>query len=336
MTTYTEAAQSNGPAHLNTAVVKRVSWAAVFAGGIVAIVVQLLLALLGTGIGMSTVDPLTAGATPDASSLGIGAAVWWTISSVVALFAGGWVAGHLAGVPVTKDSVLHGILVWGIATIAAVYLISSAAGSIVRGVAGVAGGAASMAATGAAAAAGPATDAIKSKLDESGIDINALKSEATKLLGQTGKPALQPSALEQKVDNVAQQARGAASSAAATPQATDDEFSSLLDRVMNAGKSTVDQVDKDAVVNVVMSRAGVSREEATRRVDAWAASYQQARAKAEEVKAQAIQKAKEAADATAKATSRGAFGAFVALLLGAIAAAFGGAVGRPRVVATRF
>jgi hypothetical protein len=102
--------------------------------------------------------------------------------------------------------------------------------------------------------------------------------------------------------------------------------------VMKAGKDTVNQVDKDAVVNVVMNRAGVSKEEATRRVDGWMTTYQQTAAKAEQVKADALQKAKEAADATAKATSRAAFGAFLALLLGAIAAAWGGAVGRPRAV----
>ncbi|MBC7945641.1 MAG: hypothetical protein H7X91_10355 [Burkholderiales bacterium] len=53
---------------------KRISWAAVFAGVILAMVIQLLLSLLGTGIGMSTVDPLQ-GETPGASALGLGAGI---------------------------------------------------------------------------------------------------------------------------------------------------------------------------------------------------------------------------------------------------------------------
>jgi hypothetical protein len=313
---------------------KRVSWAAIFAGGIVALVVQLLLTLLGTGIGLSTVDPLAQGATPDGSSLGIGAAVWWAVSSVIALFAGGWTAGHLAGVPTTRDSVIHGVLTWGVATLVAVYLVSSAVGSLVRGASSVVGGVASLTATGAAAAAAPVGGMVKDQMDASGIDMNSLKNEAMKLLGQTGKPALQPDAIDEKASTTLNQAKDAAGNAAASPQSSDAEFGSLLDKVMKAGKDTASQVDKEAVVNVVMNRAGVSKEEATRRVDAWMTTYEQTAAKAAQVKAQAVQQAKEAADATAKATSRAAFGGFIALLLGALAAGWGGAVGRPRAVVT--
>jgi hypothetical protein len=314
---------------------KRVSWAAIFAGGIVALVVQLLLTLLGTGIGLSTVDPLAQGATPDGSSLGIGAAVWWAVSSVIALFAGGWTAGHLAGVPTMRDSVIHGVLTWGIATLVAVYLVSSSVGALVRGASSVVGGVASLTATGAAAAAAPVGGMVNDQMDASAIDMNSLKTEAMKLLGQTGKPALQPGAIDDKASTTLSQVKDAAGNAAASPQssdASDAEFGSLLDKVMKAGKDTASQVDKEAVVNVVMNRAGVSKEEAARRVDAWMKTYQQTAAKAARVKAQAVQQAKEAADATAKATSRAAFGGFIALLLGALAAGWGGAVGRPRAV----
>jgi hypothetical protein len=67
------------------AAVKRISWAAVFAGVILAMVVQLLLSMLGTGIGMSTVDPLQ-GETPSGRALGLGAGIWWAVSSLIALF----------------------------------------------------------------------------------------------------------------------------------------------------------------------------------------------------------------------------------------------------------
>ena len=39
-------------------IARRISWGAVFAGALVALVVQLALSLLGLGIGMGTVDPL--------------------------------------------------------------------------------------------------------------------------------------------------------------------------------------------------------------------------------------------------------------------------------------
>src|SRR5687768_11686917 len=55
---------------------RRVSWSAVFAGVVVAISFNLVLAILGIGIGLTTIDPAQADA-PQASTLGIAATVWW-------------------------------------------------------------------------------------------------------------------------------------------------------------------------------------------------------------------------------------------------------------------
>ncbi|MCK8494731.1 hypothetical protein M0L20_22875 [Spirosoma sp. RP8] len=49
----------NSTAYGRSSFVKRISWSAVFAGVLVAIVSQLLLSLLGLGIGLSTIDPET-------------------------------------------------------------------------------------------------------------------------------------------------------------------------------------------------------------------------------------------------------------------------------------
>ena len=50
---------------------RRVSWGAIFGGVILVVAVQLLLSLLGAGIGLGTVN-VTAGSTPSGDSLGIG------------------------------------------------------------------------------------------------------------------------------------------------------------------------------------------------------------------------------------------------------------------------
>jgi len=75
---------------------QRISWAAIFGGVILVVAVQLLLSLLGAGIGLGTVNT-NLGSTPTASSLGIGAGVWWVVSSCIALGLGGYVAAWLAG-----------------------------------------------------------------------------------------------------------------------------------------------------------------------------------------------------------------------------------------------
>ena len=56
-----------------------VSWGAVFAGAVASLITQVILNMLGLGIGLSTVDPMGNG-TPEASSLGIGAGLWFVVS----------------------------------------------------------------------------------------------------------------------------------------------------------------------------------------------------------------------------------------------------------------
>lgn len=75
---------------------RRISWAAVIGGVILAVAVQLLLSLLGAGIGLGTVGT-NAGSTPTASNLGIGAGIWWVVSNCIALAAGGYVAAGSPG-----------------------------------------------------------------------------------------------------------------------------------------------------------------------------------------------------------------------------------------------
>jgi hypothetical protein len=121
----------------------RVRWGAEFAGLVVALALQAVLTLLGAAIGLSTMDD---GA---GRGLGIGAAIWVILSVLISLYVGGLVTGHLAGVLTRGDGALHGILMWGLSTILAVYLLAS-------GVSGILGGAVQLAASGAAATASAA------------------------------------------------------------------------------------------------------------------------------------------------------------------------------------
>ena len=84
---------------------RRISWGAIFAGAFVTMAVFLTLQLLGAGIGASAID-LTGTGTPVARSLGIGAAIWWFIMGLIALFIGGWVAGRLGWRPAKIDRAL--------------------------------------------------------------------------------------------------------------------------------------------------------------------------------------------------------------------------------------
>jgi hypothetical protein len=110
---------------------KRISWGSIFAGTAVTLITQLLLSLLGLAAGLTTVNP-TEGSVP-ATALGIGAAIWWIISSIISLFLGGWSAGRLAGVPRKFDGALHGILSWTLATFLTILFLGSMVGGLLGG-----------------------------------------------------------------------------------------------------------------------------------------------------------------------------------------------------------
>ncbi|RYZ59962.1 MAG: hypothetical protein EOP07_02410 [Proteobacteria bacterium] len=309
-------------------IIKRISWPAVLGGVVVALAVQLLLSLLGLGIGASTIDPL-AEQNP-LSGLATGTGIWFAITTIISLYAGGWVAGRLAGMNRRLESSLHGVLTWAFTALIAFYFVNSMLTSAVSSMAGVVKSGASMVGQGVASVAPQITQVAKEQLSANGIDISNIKSEATTLLRQTGKPALQPENMEKQADAAATDAGNTAQTAAGNPGATDAELTGLIDRVFSRGEATLNEVDKTALVNVLVARSSMSPEEASQTVDRWQASALVAKQKYDQAKVAAEQKAREIGDVTAKNVSKAALLSFIALVLGAIAATLGGINGMPR------
>jgi hypothetical protein len=115
-----------------TILVNQVSLGAVLAGVAAALVFQVLLNMLGIGIGASTLHP-GAGDSPSPTSFSIGAGVWWAASGIVAAFIGGYIASRLSGKPKASTGGWHGLTSWAVTTLIVFYLLSSAVGSLVGG-----------------------------------------------------------------------------------------------------------------------------------------------------------------------------------------------------------
>ena len=167
---------------------RTISWSAVFAGVLVAVVTQMLLSLLGFGIGLGTIDAVEE--KNPAAGLGIGSALWYILSSLISLFAGSWVAGRLASAPRLFDGILHGVLTWCLVTLLTIYFLTTTIGSIIGGTGRLVGGLVKTAGKGIAAAAPGIGGAVQSQLKANGVDmdnldLSDLKSEANKLLRQT-------------------------------------------------------------------------------------------------------------------------------------------------------
>ena len=112
------------------------SWAAVIGGAFVAAAVSIILLVLGTGVGLSSVSPWSSrGASTEAVT--VGAIVWIVVSQILASSMGGYLAGRLRTkwVNIHTDEVFfrdtaHGFLVWAVGLVITAAFITIAAASI--------------------------------------------------------------------------------------------------------------------------------------------------------------------------------------------------------------
>jgi MFS family permease len=94
-------------------------WSAIFAGVAVAIALWSLLQILGMGIGLTSID------VDDAGSLrhvAIGNGVWSLIVPLIALAAGGFVAGKLAATYEQRVGAMHGLVVGALSVVTGLVL----------------------------------------------------------------------------------------------------------------------------------------------------------------------------------------------------------------------
>lgn len=155
---------------------KRVSWGSVAAGVVVALMISLLLAFLGMGIGLATVDPLAE--SQPMQGLAIGAAIWWIVSTLVSLFIGGCVAAHLSGAPSRADGMLHGVLTWGVGTLLMLLLLGTAVGGLIGGAAGLVQKGMNVSGQGAAPGVSGMAQGAVSALEQQGVPVNEMLRSA--------------------------------------------------------------------------------------------------------------------------------------------------------------
>ncbi|MBB5623296.1 ElaB/YqjD/DUF883 family membrane-anchored ribosome-binding protein [Pedobacter cryoconitis] len=309
--------------------ISRLSWSAVFAGVFIAIAIQLLLSLLGLSIGFGSINPVE-DAKPF-SGLGTGALIWWIVTMLISLFAGGWVAGWFSNQVQKTDLILHGLITWCLLTFLNIYLVTSSVSKIVGGAGSVITKGLSMAGEGIKSVAPEAGDAIKDQLNIDGGSIEKMKKEAELLLKQTGKKDLQPEQLKNKAKKATGQAENTGKSVLENPQLAQQKLDSLVSKLFSTGDATFEAADRDALVNIVMNRTGKSKVESEQIVDNWISTIKTTKEKVKQAKDQAIEKAKEVGDDLASGLSKFAIFSFFGLLLGAVSASLGaGAAARKR------
>jgi len=277
--------------HLPTAVrvgsrrtYSRISWGSVLAGAVVAGASMILLSLLGVAFGAGGLR-FTQTTASDMAGYGLGAGIWTAINLILSMGFGAYVAARLSGTHSHLDAELHGITVWAVAILIMTVLLAQAVGAIVGTVTSTAGTAASGAVSGAGSLASGVAQQISPQ---------ALTDQLQQSLTSSGDPT--------------QMTRAQITS----------EIAALAGRRIVNGSLT-DQ-ERDRLTTLVAAQAGISKEEAARRV---------ARMEQDAVAAltSAEQQARKAAETAAHGAAAGAKALFSGLLLSLAGALVGAWLG---------
>jgi hypothetical protein len=270
-----------------TILINQVSWGAVLAGVVVALVTQLILNMIGIGIGVATLD-VTGGDNPSASSFSIGAGTWWTVSGILAALAGGYAAGRLAGKPTQSTASWHGLTSWALTTLVIFYLLTTTVGGILGG----------------------AYHTVASAVSGVARTVGSTAQTAAQIMPNLSQVTDPFSSIEQSL-------RGA--TGGNDPAALRDAAISAV-RALVMGNEQQAQDARERAAQAVARAQNIPVEQARTQIQQYEQQYRQA-------VDQAKQQAKEAADVAAKAVSRGALFGALALVLGAVAGWFGGRMG---------
>jgi hypothetical protein len=274
------------------------SWGAILAGAVAAISLSVVLVTLGAGLGFASVSPWS-GHGLSGSSFTVASTIWLIITQWLSAATGGYLAGRLRHRWLATHThevffrdTAHGLVTWGVATLFIAAVISSSVNGILSGGAHVAAN--------VAAAGGQGLAAIGHSDMAGGRDPAGGPGGAYNLDKLFRSDASSPPP----------DARGP------SPQG-DDSRGQVIHIAANAAVSgTVSDEDKQYLSTLVANKTSVSRDEARRRVDAYAQSLKDA-----------ADKAKAAADEARKAAAEASLYTALALLIGAFIASVSAALG---------
>ncbi|HSH87208.1 MAG TPA: hypothetical protein VK958_08180 [Methylophilus sp.] len=302
---------SNDPAASRTTLVNggptsAISWSAILLGAVASAVLSLILFLLGTGLGLSSISPWSHDGV-SAAAFGISAIIWITVTQAIASGMGGYLTGRLRvrWIDTDPDEVYfrdtaHGFLAWSVATLATATLVTSIIGSIVdtgvQATASLAGGAASAGVMAAAHVANSETSANGS--NTSGYFVDALFRPNLNGTVQQDPSSTNNTASRNTMDSPSK------------PIPTDEVTRIFANSVANGSLSAEDSA---YLTQLVAQRTGLTQQEAEARVKEIYATL-------DKKLNEAATKAKEAADQARKASVGITLWLFVSLLIGAFSA----------------
>jgi len=283
-----------------------VRWGAVFAGLVVGISVQMALTLLGLAIGAWSIDFQE----PQPTRVPISTGIWTGISMLISAFTGSFVTGRLSGSALRADGMYHGAVLWGLTWLIFAWLTTTALATMVGGLFSVFGSGLQVLGQGASQGIGGTI----SKVDVRNLNVSVevVKKQIESVLRATQKPELQPSELKKDADKAAERVQSG------------QPVSQVTDTVAAEVQEKLAALDKEAAVNIMVTKLGMSHNQAQEVVQSTVGIIEPLKVIAQE-KEQSVQ----AADAAIKKLAAVAGWMFVLALLCLATSLTGGAFGIP-------
>lgn len=302
-----------------------VSWAAVFAGAAVAAAMSLILLLLGTGFGLSSVSPWSFEGV-SAETFGWTAIAWISFTSLIASGLGGYISGRLRTRWASLHSdeaffrdTAHGLLAWCVATLFTAALLTSTIAAILS-TGAKAGAAATVGLAQTAVVAGAASAGVAATRVDEARDTDEISYFVDSML----RPAAPPSTVAAPAPVSADAA--ADLTTAPTPSRVEPvsppiRAEALLIVSNSLRTDSLSAADTRYLGRLVAERSGLTQQEAEARVT-------ETRVRLQAALDEASNTAKSAAEEARKAAAYTSLWLFITLLMGAFAASlmatFGG------------
>ncbi len=285
----------------------RVKWSAIFAGWAVGLATQMVLTLLGLGIGAWAIDPRDANPT---EGVPLGAGIWTGVSMLISAFIGGYITARMSGSSVRSDGLYHGIVVWGVNWLIFAWLTTTAMATMIGGAFSVFGTTLQTVGQGVSSAASTAASKLSGNIS---ISTDDLRRQLESVLQSTGKPELQPGEVQKDAGRVA----GAARSGQPPNEVSDSALKELQGKLAS--------LDREAAINVMVNKMGMSDAQARQVVQSTIGVLGPLQEKAQDVKQQSLELGAEALDKTGTMAMWLSLLALLTLALSAL----GGMLGTP-------
>lgn len=202
----------------------------------------MMLTLLGLAIGAWAIDFREAEA---GSGIPLGTGIWSAVSMLIAAFAGGYVAARMGGAVDRTDGVYYGVVVWAVTWLTFAWLTTTVLSFMIGGLFNAFGSAVQSIGQGLGTAASRAAGNMNVN-----ISADDLQRQIESVLQATGKKELQPGEIKQDTERITGQAQSG------------KPIGEVRESALNEVREKLSALDRDAAVNVLVNKLGMTRPQA--------------------------------------------------------------------------